>query len=92
MNFSEEDLKVMRKALNKWGIELQVNMVFEEVGELLQALSCYKRSKFSKSDLAEEIADVYLMLKQIEIAFCIEESVKEAKEIKLQRLKERLEK
>jgi len=92
MIHKKENIDMLKKALEKWGLDIQIDLVFEEIGELLQTLACHRRHKFSRLDLAEEICDVYIMLKQMEIAFDLEGFVKEAIEIKLERLKERLKK
>lgn len=59
-----------RKALAAYGEEDQMWMVVEEQGELIQAVSKYRRSGHSaesKKHIIEEMADVYIMLKQLEL-------------------------
>lgn len=71
------DNNIYKKITEKWGIESQFNMVVEEVGELLQAISKYRRSQ-NKDDetklkaydhLCEEIADVENMINQLREIF-----------------------
>lgn len=73
------------------GAEAQICMVFEEMAELQKELCKSLRRKENKSEIAEEIADVEIMLEQMKILFDIEEGVKKHKEFKTSRLKDRLE-
>ena len=63
---------VYKRAVDVWGVESQMNMMTEEIGELLQAISKFRRS-YNKSEevkqeafnhLCEETADVENMLNQ----------------------------
>jgi NTP pyrophosphatase (non-canonical NTP hydrolase) len=54
-----------REAVKQWGADFQIGMVAEEVGELLSALSKFKRGRIRPMDLASEIADVRIMLEQV---------------------------
>jgi hypothetical protein len=54
-----------REAVKQWGADFQIGMVAEEVGELLSALSKFKRGRIRPMELASEIADVQIMLEQI---------------------------
>ena len=54
-----------REAVKQWGVELQVGMVAEECGEMLSALSKFRRGRIKPMELASEIADVRIMLDQI---------------------------
>lgn len=86
----ENKKDIYKKALNKWGAEAQTIMVFEEMAELQKELCKAIRNNYSLDDLAEEIADVEIMLEQMKILFMIEDSVQEQKKYKLQRLREAL--
>lgn len=82
---------IYRKALETWGVEAQVCMVFEEMSELQKALCKLLRGKPSFENIIEEIADVEIMLEQMKLLFNgIEEDVKKRKCQKLQRLKKML--
>ena len=59
--------QLYREALRAWGPELQSLMLAEEIGELLQAWSKYRRGEGLALDVVEEIADVRIMLEQLEI-------------------------
>ena len=84
--------EIYRKALSKYGIENQVFMVMEEVGELLSALGKANRGRLSSSmEVITEIADVSIMMEQMAENFGYENYLKE-KDYKINRLKERLDK
>lgn len=55
------------KKLAAQGIQSQLDQTQEECGELIVAISKYRRSKTRKSqqDLVEEIADVSIMIMQL---------------------------
>ena len=55
---------ICKKAVNTFGSDVQEMMFIEEVGELVQALS-KKRRGFEGANIAEEIADVEIMLEQL---------------------------
>ena len=83
-------IKLYKAAIDKWGLAFQALKTSEEVGELLQALSKVCLGKWNKERLAEEIADVSIMLEQLKVAYDLNKRVVELKEIKLKRLEERL--
>lgn len=76
-------------ALNKWGFENQVYMLFEEMSELQNAICKYRRSRMEAQSVIEEIADVEIMAEQMSVIFGNDEVEKVRKE-KLERLKDRL--
>lgn len=86
----EKKIELYQNALSKWGEEAQLNMVYEEVGELLTALARYKRGRASQKDVITELADVSIMIGQMATLFDYKD-FEEEKEYKLNRLKERLE-
>jgi phosphoribosyl-ATP pyrophosphohydrolase len=95
MTLQEERDRVYRAALNRWGIVLQLDMVQEEAAELIIAVNKMKRAKHTDSataDLIEEMADVYVMLRQLEIAYCISADVAVQVIYKTRRLQGRLDK
>jgi NTP pyrophosphatase (non-canonical NTP hydrolase) len=92
--------KIYRLAVKKWGYPLQLGMLIEECAELIQATNKVLRYKNSSNEkdciynLAEEIADVEIMIGQLKIMFNwykFKEKIKEHKEEKLTRLKMMLE-
>ena len=87
----KDKCKLYRQAIEKWGAEAQICMVFEEMAELQKELCKALRGKENRIEIAEEIADVEIMLAQMKILFGIEEGVERYKKLKIQRLQERLE-
>ena len=70
-----EKERLYKKVIDHWGEELQFGMLTEEVGELFQAINRYRRGRTTNTDnIAEEIADVRLMLEQMEFMFNITNS------------------
>lgn len=62
--------KLCEKALLSWGFDPQMDMVIEEMSELTKAILKYRRdpTEIRAKHIAEEIADVKIMLKQLDIA------------------------
>lgn len=59
------DSVICKKAVETFGADLQQMVDIEEIGELLQAISKRARGKDNRDNLAEEIADVEIMLEQL---------------------------
>lgn len=85
----KDKCKLYRQALEKWGTA-QIIIAFEEMAELQKELSKYLRGRENTTEIAEEIADVEIMLEQMKVLFGIEDIVKDYKNQKLRRLEERL--
>lgn len=83
---------IYKRAYNKWGKNAQILMIIEEMSELSTELCHVIRNRGDGFKVAEEVADVELMLEQIKYIFDIEKSVEAYKEQKLRRLEERLSK
>lgn len=82
-----------KKALNTYGIQAQIGMVFEEMSELQKELCKYLRGKAPVEQqvrIAEEIADVEIMLDQMKIYFKNHEAVEKYKKYKIKRLGQNL--
>lgn len=86
----EIESEIYRQALKKWGSTAQVIMVFEEMAELQKELSKFLRGNWIGDNIAEEIADVEIMLEQMKLLFGIEELIDINKKYKLKRLAERV--
>lgn len=86
----EEMLEVI---LNNYGIKAQVIKTFEELGELQIELSkaLLRREMMPERDrIAEEMADVLVMLDQIAMALGLKETVEDWKKRKVERQMERI--
>lgn len=86
------ETEVLQRALDTYGSTLQIAMVFEEMSELQKELCKYLRGKYSPANIAEEIADVEIMLEQMKMLFCCADDVRNERRRKVERLKDRLEK
>lgn len=80
----------IRFIADHYGKEKQLDMLQEECAELIQAISKYKRNG-STQKIIEEIADVKIMIEQIEYLLLCGNDVDKIKEIKLERQIERIE-
>lgn len=64
------------KLVSFYGKKSQLLMLAEEVGELLQAISKVERGILSTERLAEEIADVRIMLEQITYIYDVKQEAR----------------
>lgn len=67
--------EILTAALNRWGPELQTAVAIEEMAELTKELCKHARGTHNTDAIAEEIADVYIMLRQMEMLHGVEELV-----------------
>ena len=65
---------LLTQAIERFGQEAQERMMFEEMSELQKAICKLSRGKGSIDDIAQEIADVEIMLEQMKILYQCEES------------------
>ena len=77
-------------ALDTWGTNAQITMVFEEMSELQKELCKSLRGKDNFDCISEEIADVLIMLEQMIVLYNCKDEVQRQKEYKLHRLADRL--
>lgn len=75
---------------DNYGVDSQVLIAIEEMSELQKELCKYKRNQNNIPSIAEEIADVRIMLEQIEHLFGIEIMVENQMDYKLNRQLERM--
>ena len=101
---TKEEKELLQTAINEYGCCLQQDVAIEEMSELTKAIIKFRRSfvgfnqqrispelkEVLRSDIAEEVADVLIMMEQLKLIYDIEEDVEKWKEKKLNRLKERL--
>lgn len=86
-NAVEEDA-IFIKAIAKYGAEEQEGVAQEECAELIQAIS--KKHRGKPHNIAEEIADVEIMIAQLKIINDCENEVKEIRKQKISRLAKNL--
>lgn len=91
MEFNTSQVNIMLDAINCYGNNPQVDMSIEEMSELTKELLKNRRGKENRSLIADEMADVYIMLEQLKFIFGIDETeLKVNAEFKLRRLRERM--
>lgn len=82
-------------AVDYFGKDNQLMMLAEELAELIQAISKYKRNPSNIDSLIEEVADVEIMLEQLRIIFRKEKKkidfgISKVKQQKTERLRQLL--
>lgn len=87
---TEYERAVFAWALEKYGKKSQIGMVMEEMAELQKELCKNLRGVKNKNEIAEEIADVSIMLDQMALLFKEEKDVGRWRRYKVDRLVERL--
>uniref|UniRef100_UPI00359C6094 hypothetical protein n=1 Tax=Thomasclavelia spiroformis TaxID=29348 RepID=UPI00359C6094 len=91
MEFNTNQINIMIDALEYYGNNSQVDIAIEEMSELIKELLKNRRGEENRSMIADEMADVYIMLEQLKFIFGINETeVKVNAEFKIQRLKNRI--
>lgn len=85
-----KEREIERTALKIYGKESQMRMCIEEMAELTKELCKNLRYGDNRNAIVEEIADVEIMLEQMQILFNAEHDVVAMKYGKLERLKERM--
>lgn len=85
-----QEIEICKAALKQWGPDAQTLMVFEEMSELQKELCKAARGKQNKDAIADEIADVYIMLHQMIVLHDCAEEVEEQKARKPERLEARI--
>lgn len=65
--------KLYENIIQRFGKSKQLLILFEEMGELTQAISKYERGvSVNTKNIQEELADVYIMLGQVRIMYGID--------------------
>lgn len=79
--------KVLKKAIETYGAEYQLNVVIEEFSELTKEICKHKRGADNIDAIIEEMADCYIMLEQMQMIFGLGSTViGDAKSKKIKRL------
>lgn len=92
---NDMERKTFCAALNRYGAQAQITMAFEEMAELQDVLCKFLRGRVdgdTLANIAEEIADVGIMLDQMKILFQRDSAVEEQRQYKVKRLRERIDK
>ena len=88
---SKNTMKILRRAIEKYGEPTQIIVAIEECAELQKELTKALRGKLDAEHLAEEIADVQIILWQLCCMFSIGGQTPKWIEKKVERLNERME-
>ena len=83
--------EILRSDIERYGKTVQMIIAVEEMVELTKELSKFLRGSHNEDAIAEEIADVRIMLDQIEIMFDCAGAAAVYKAAKVGRLRKRLE-
>lgn len=86
-----ENEKIYRDALETFGADTQTKKLFEEIGEFMEALCKCADGRDKVLHLAEEIADVSIMLDQMAFRFGCDAEVERMRRYKLRRLEQKIE-
>lgn len=88
---TQEQGETLKDAVRVFGLDNQIKMLLEELGELVVAASHYSRGREGSFDnFVEELADVAIMLKQMIYALDCEVPFRLMCEAKINRLQERV--
>lgn len=87
----EDSGRLYRAALETFGVPSQIIKLVEETGEFFEAFGKCLGGRDKVSHVAEEMADVHIMLDQIAVYFDCEAEVERQKRYKLKRLEQRIE-
>lgn len=60
-----EERELFQRAMERWGVPAQLDMLLEEMAELAVAVNHYRRGRASWVDVCREAADVGIMLGQL---------------------------
>ena len=69
----EVDDAIVRKSIEYYGAESQLNVAIEEMSELTKEICKHKREKENRAAIVEEMADVFIMLANLQAIFGISE-------------------
>lgn len=69
---TNEEQQLCLEALESWGADAQIDLATEEMSELITKLCHFRRNKCGANEVAEEIADVMFMMKQLSLLFGLE--------------------
>ena len=87
---TKKESEILLAAVTTWGCDAQVKMLLEEMSELQKEICKAWRGKDNTAEIAEEVADVEIMLEQIKMIFGIDASVEVYRNAKIERLRQRL--
>ena len=94
VQFTENEIKIMQTALDRWGLNAQVGQTVEECAELIVALQKYVNrtpQPETVDNILDEIVDVEMMLAQMRLVLGIDDNtLRNRIEYKFDKLKQYL--
>lgn len=84
--------EILQKNIDRNGVRTEVDVAIEEMAELTKELCKHRRGSQNILNIAEEIADVAIMLEQLTMIFGCSVSVAEQLEAKISRISRNLRK
>lgn len=91
----DKDNKLFQECIDKWGLDSQVELAIEEIGEVIEQLgktlsyiNKYQRGRIDRDEMVEEFVDVFLMMQQMR--YINKEKFDRIYEQKVNRIRERL--
>ena len=91
---TDDEKEILLSAIASYGEQAQEDMLFEEMSELEKAILKLRRTKYTdeskRSDVIEELADVYIMITQMYMRFCCTKEEKALFGVNLHKKIERL--
>lgn len=86
MRFLISQKEQLKEIINHYGYESQKAMLFEEMAELQKEVCKELRGKGDIQHIAEELADVYIMLQQMQLIYDItDEQIERVVQKKIER-------
>lgn len=93
-DIDRERRRVARRAVERYGRTVQIWMLIEEAAELILAICRYRRGRGNGAELldniAEETADLKIVLEQVPIIYQVETKTRNWEEYKIERLERRI--
>lgn len=90
MTYGERE-RIYKKAIEQFGPFHQNVIAIEEMAELIKELSKNYRGEANRENIAEEVADVRIMLEQLCIIYNIKDDVERQMKKKIDRLEKKME-
>ena len=87
---TDNERNVFERALEHYGPDAQITVALEEMSELQKELCKYRRGRANYDHIAEELADVSIMLDQMKLLFQCGGAVQAWRLEKVRRLAERI--
>ena len=82
--------EILQKNIDLNGARMEVDVAIEEMSELTKELCKHRRGEKNILHIAEEIADVEIMLEQLKMIFKCRDIVAEQMDVKIERIRDGL--